>query len=147
MTLLPLLLAILIGAGLPVQAGVNSQLRTGLGSPVLAAAVSFFVGTIALAGLAAAQRAALPGAVVLTRIPWWAWCGGLLGAVYVAASIVLVPRLGAATLAAAIVAGQMAAALVLDQFGLVGYARHPLSLPRLLGALLLLAGVYLVQRR
>jgi transporter family-2 protein len=147
MTLLPLLLAMLIGAALPVQAGVNSQLRVGLGHPMLAATVSFVVGAVALGAVALAQRAPIPGGAVLARLPWWVWGGGLLGALYVVGSILLVPRLGAATLTASIVAGQLAAALLLDQFGLVGYARHPLTLARLLGAVLLLAGVVLIQRR
>jgi transporter family-2 protein len=72
--------------------------------------------------------------------------GGLLGAVYVLTTIILAPKLGAATLIAAVVAGQMMASLILDQYGLVGFPVHPVSALRLLGAALVIAGVVLVQR-
>ena len=78
--------------------------------------------------------------------PWWQWTGGLIGAAYVLASIVLAPRLGAATLVAAVVAGQMLSSLILDQYGLVGFAVHPISPIRLAGAVLVIVGVILIQR-
>lgn len=140
-----LLLAIATGVVLPVQAGVNAQLRIGLGHPVLAAAVSFFVGTVALAAYVVVARVGLP-AGAMGRTLWWHWTGGVLGAFFVATAIILTPRLGAATLVATIVAGQMVASLILDHYGLVGYARHPMDLARLAGALLVIAGVFLIQR-
>jgi bacterial/archaeal transporter family-2 protein len=142
-----LLLALLIGVVLPLQAGVNAQLRVGLGHPLLAAATSFAVGTVALIVCAAAVRAPIPGAAALARLPWWYWTGGLLGAVYVLAAVVLAPRLGAANLVAAVVAGQLVASLVLDHFGLVGYPRFPITLARVAGVALLLAGLLLIQRK
>ncbi len=140
-----LLLAILTGAILPVQAGVNSQLRGLLGHPVLAATISFFVGTVALAAYAAVARVPLT-AGALGRTQWWHWSGGVIGAFYVVCAIVLVPRLGAATLVAAVVAGQMVASLFLDHYGLVGYPRHSMDLWRVAGALLVMLGVFLIQR-
>jgi transporter family-2 protein len=80
-------------------------------------------------------------------VPWWGWTGGLLGALYIAASVVLAPRLGAAVLVASIVAGQLAAALVLDHFGLIGFAQKSVTPVRACGAVLLFIGVYLIQRR
>jgi transporter family-2 protein len=70
----------------------------------------------------------------------------LLGAAYVALTIVLAPRLGAATMIAAIVAGQMLMSLALDQYGLVGFPLHPITAARVVGALLVIAGVALIQR-
>ena len=141
-----LLLALLAGAMLPVQVGVNLQLRVLLGHPLTAAFVSFVVGTAGLAVAAAAVRAPLALGDAWERSEWWHWCGGLLGAVYIVATIVLAPRLGAATLVAALVAGQMIMSLVIDQYGWVGFAEHPISPPRLLGAALVVGGVLLVQR-
>ena len=138
--------AIVVGLVLPLQAGINAQLRIGLGSPALAALVSFAVGTIALVLLAVGVRAPMPVSGGLARIPWWQWTGGLLGAGYIAAAIVLAPRLGAATLVAAVVAGQMIASLALDHYGWVGFAQHAISGPRLLGAGLVIVGVVLIQR-
>ena len=139
------ILAILAGVALPVQAGVNSQLRGALGHPALAATVSFFVGSAALAIYVVAARLAVPAGAV-NRTLWWHWSGGLIGAFFIACAIVLAPRLGAATLVGAVVAGQMLASLALDHFGLVGYPQHPLNLWRVAGVALVLAGVFLIQR-
>lgn len=141
-----LLLALAAGVLLPVQAGLNAQLRTVLGSPVAAALISFVVGTAGLAAVALALRAPLPLRTAWDTAPWWQWTGGLIGAVYVLASIVLAPRLGAATLVAAVVAGQMLSSLLLDQYGLVGFPVHPVSTIRLVGAGLVIVGVILIQR-
>ena len=138
--------AIMVGLVLPLQAGINAQLRIGLGSPVLAALVSFSVGTCALILLAIGVRAPLPLTGGIARIPWWQWTGGLLGAGYIAAAVVLAPRLGAATLIAAVVAGQMIASLALDHYGWVGFTQHAISGWRLLGAGLVFVGVVLIQR-
>ncbi|HEU5051385.1 MAG TPA: DMT family transporter [Gemmatimonadales bacterium] len=141
-----ILLAMITGVVLPVQAGVNHQLRLSLGHPVLAAGVSFLIGTLALAGYIVAARLSIP-AGALGRTVWWHWTGGVLGAFFVATAIILTPRLGAATLVATVVAGQMVSSLILDHYGLVGYDRHPLNLGRVVGAALVIAGVFLIQRR
>ena len=138
--------AFLVGVLLPVQAGVNAQLRIGLGHPLLAALASFAVGTLALALVALATRARLSGAP-LSAIPWYQWTGGLFGAFYIAAAVVLAPRLGAASLIATIIAGQMIASLVLDSRGWAGFAQQPLTASRLCGGLLVIAGVLLINRR
>ncbi len=140
------LAAVLLGALLPVQVAVNARLRGAIGHPAAAAAISFAVGTLALLALLAVLRPPL-AAGAAGRVPWWGWTGGLMGAGYILGTIVLAPRVGAATLTAAIIAGQLGAALVVDQFGLLGFARQPLTAARLLGAALLAAGVLLVQRR
>jgi transporter family-2 protein len=144
--LLFLLLALLAGVVLPVQAGVNAQLRVTLGHPLAAALISFLVGTVGLAGLVAVLQIPLPLGAAWGRSPGWHWIGGFLGAAYVAVATVLAPRLGAATLVAAVVAGQMLTSVVLDQYGLVGYAPHPLTAARVLGMALVIGGVILIQR-
>ncbi len=141
-----LLLALAAGVLLPVQAGLNAQLRSALGSPIAAALVSFLVGTAGLATIALLLRTPLPLGRAWAATSPWQWSGGLIGAVYVLAAIVLAPRLGAATLIAAVVAGQMITSLVLDQYGLVGFPVHSMTLVRLLGAALVIAGVILIQR-
>ena len=144
--ILLLLLALAAGVLLPVQAGVNAQLRSAVGSPLAAALVSFLVGTAGLVTAAVIVRAPMGLRAAWTVTPWWYWVGGLIGALYVVATIVLAPRLGAATMVAAIVAGQMIASLLLDQYGLLGFPTHPTNGLRLLGAALVTVGVILVQR-
>lgn len=139
-------IAFLIGMVLPLQAGINAQLRTGLGHPLLAALASFAVGTVGLALAALLARARLADGPV-SDIPWWHWTGGLLGAVYILAAVVLAPRLGAASLIASIVAGQMVASLILDTRGWAGFTQQPLTPFRLLGGILVIIGVLLINRR
>ena len=142
----PHLLAALVGAGLTVQVGMNATVRLAIGSPMLAAIVNFVVGLAGLVIVALASGARwTPGSAA--AVPAWAWFGGLLGAAYVASTTVLGPRLGAATLLALTLAGQMAAALAVDHYGVIGFPQSPLTASRLLGAALLVAGVLLIMRR
>src|SRR5467141_602529 len=134
---------LLAGMAQALQAAVNAQLRAAVQSPLWAALISFVVGTLGLALLVLATRASIPA-------QWpsrpWVWSGGLLGVLYVCAAILLLPRLGAGTMLALFVAGQMSMALVLDHFGLLGVPVHTTSPGRLLGALLVVAGVILLRR-
>ena len=141
-----LLLAVLAGAAVPVQFAVNSELRGVVGGTITAAAISFLVGAIALGVRVLVAREGVPSLSDAASAPWWAWIGGLLGAFYVAASIILTPRLGAANTVAFVLAGQVLASIVLDQFGLLNLPVHPVSLARLGGAALVIAGVFVVLR-
>lgn len=142
-----IVIAALLGIVLPLQSGVNAQLRNEVGSPLLAALVSFTVGMVALLALNLAVRTPLPSGATVRALPWWYWIGGLLGATSVFSAILLAPRLGAATLVAAIICGQMVTSLILDHFGWAGYTVQPITLARLLGASLIIGGVILIQRR
>lgn len=133
------------GALVALQAPTNATLARAAGSPVNAALISFAVGTAALllVALALRVRPDLPGLRVL---PAWAWLGGLYGAVFVAAAAYAAPRIGVAAALTLMIGGQLAAAAALDHFGALGVARQPVSPLRLLGLLLVGAGVVLVRR-
>lgn len=140
------LLAFLTGIAISVQAGVNANLRQMLGNPVMAAAVSFGSGFLSLAIALLLMRAPLPALDTIRQISWWKWTGGLIGAIYVTTVIVSVPRIGTANLVSLSVAGQLLAAVVLDHYGLLGFAQHPANGWRLLGLLLIVGGVLLVVK-
>lgn len=140
-----LALAVAAGAMLPIQAGINAELAREIGGPARAAFISFAVGAIALAVVALLVTRGVPSVDRISAVPWWAWVGGLLGAFYVFGAIVTAPRLGAVLLIAAIVAGQSAASLVVDHFGWVGFAEHPITPGRIAGIALVAAGVVLVR--
>jgi transporter family-2 protein len=144
--LLPMLFAAAAGAGVVLQQAINSHLRFGLGSAAWAGLASFVVGTVCMLAFVLATRDPVPAAGALARLPLWAWSGGVLGAIFIAASILLVPKLGAATLIACIVAGQMIAAVLFDQFGLLGLAQRSIDAPRLIGMAMLIGGVILIRR-
>jgi bacterial/archaeal transporter family-2 protein len=139
-----LLFALLAGAMLPLQFGINAQLAEWVGGSVRAALVSFLVGAAALFLAALATvRDGWPDRA--GDGPWWIWIGGLLGAFYVLGSIVTAPKLGAATLVALILAGQATASLLVDHYGWVGFEQHPITGVRVVGILLLAGGVALVR--
>jgi transporter family-2 protein len=139
------LLAVLAGVSFVMQQAVNADLRTVLSSAAWAGFVSYLGGTLCMLVFALALGDTLPATGVLGRSNWWAWSGGLFGAVYIAISILLIPRVGTATFVALLVAGQMLSSLVFDQFGLFGVTQYPATLPRVLGAVLLIAGVILIR--
>lgn len=139
-------LALAAGVVLVVQVGVNAMLRSGLGSPVAAALMSFLVGSAALAALLLVIRG-WPGRAQLLAVPGWAWSGGVLGAFYVVCTIIVGPKLGAAALLALVILGQLVTSLLVDHFGWLGFPQHPLTLMRLLGATLLFGGVLLIVHR
>ncbi|MCA1730509.1 MAG: DMT family transporter [Actinobacteria bacterium] len=140
------MLAFVAGTAVPVQFAVNAELRGAAGGPVIAAAISFLVGTLALlvAVLVAGEEAPAPSD--LAGAPWWAWAGGFLGAFYVTASIILTPRLGAVATVGFIIAGQVAMSIILDRFGLLNLPVQPVTLPKLGGAILVIVGAAIVLR-
>jgi transporter family-2 protein len=146
MVLLFLIMAFAIGLAIPLQSAINNALRASLQSgSMLAALVSFAVGTAALlvaSALTGQPFAALGG---LVRVPWWQWLGGVLGAYFVFGSTLLAPRIGMAAMVALIVAGQVCSSLVFDRFGLLGLQVRGLSWIRIAGAALILVGAILVN--
>ncbi len=141
-----LLLALLAGAMMPTQAATNNRMAAFVDSPVLAAFISFFIGTIALLVYILLAGTPLGNLASAKDAPLIAWVGGLLGAFFVAAAVTLVPRLGVAMTFSVIVAGQMLVTLVIDHFGLLGVPVKEVSLARIAGILLITAGVVLIRR-
>jgi transporter family-2 protein len=139
-------LAMGAGVSFVVQQAVNADLRSGLGSAAWAGFVSYLGGTLCMLVLAVAVRDSIPSAAAVLRSNWWAWSGGFFGAIYIAVSILLVPRLGAATFVALLIAGQMIASLAFDQFGWFGLTQRTADPLRVFGALLLVAAVILIRR-
>lgn len=137
------LFALVAGTFLPVQAGVNTRLAHFVGGPVRASMVSFAVGAIAL--LVVVLLFYRTGAVHARGAPWWAWVGGLLGAFYVTATVVVPVRIGAAPFFGILVAAQLVMGVLIDRFGLIGFPERALSPGRVVGIVLLVAGALLVR--
>jgi bacterial/archaeal transporter family-2 protein len=143
-------LAVIVGIGagclVGMQAPVNSRLGKSVGS-LQAATFSFLVGTALLLVIAAFVRGGLGSLSHVRGAPWWALVGGLLGAVYVSVALVAVRSLGASGLTAVVIVGQLAISVVIDRLGLFGVARQQIGALRILGLVLLVAGVVLVVRK
>ncbi len=143
-------LAVLVGVGagclVGMQAPINSRLGKTVGG-VQAASFSFLAGTLALVSLTFVLRGGLGSWGRIGQVPWWALVGGLLGAVYVFVALEAVRTLGASGLTAVVIAGQLAISVAIDRFGLLGVAKQHVGAQRVLGLVLLLAGVVLVVRK
>lgn len=141
-----LLLAILAGAMIPTQAATNNKMAVVVDSPILAAFISFIIGTAALFVYVIASGTPIGNLASVRDAPPVAWIGGLLGAFFVAMTVVLAPRLGVAMTFSLIIAGQMLVTLVIDHFGLLGVDVRPISWARFAGILLISGGVVLIRR-
>lgn len=137
-------LALFIGMLLPLQALINASLGKQTSGPLFASLASFLVGSAVLCVWWLASKPVFDLSA-LGRVPWWAWTGGLIGALYVAGATMLIPRMGAAALICAVVFGQVVGSLALDHFGVL-HARTPIDPLRVVGALLVVAGALLVVR-
>jgi bacterial/archaeal transporter family-2 protein len=141
-----LLIAIAIGTIMPTQAAINNKLATFTESPVLAALVSFAVGTVTLLLYCLVGGIPLSSLSLARNAPPVSWAGGIIGAFYVAMVAFLVPRLGVALMFSLIIAGQMLITLLFDHFGILGVPVKAINMPRLMGILLIIAGVILIRR-
>ena len=145
-SILTLLIAV-VGSGLAVQAAANARLGAALQAPVAGALWNFVLGALALALVTASGVFGRPTLTHAGAVPWWAWTGGLLGALFVTTAIIAVPRIGTTATFAAIVCGQFAGAVLIDTHGWLGVEPIPLNASRVIGVALLIAGVVLVQQK
>ena len=142
-----ILLAVVAGAMMPTQAATNNKMAVVLGnSPILAAFISFFIGTAALFIYVIASGTPLGDIAAAKSAPPIAWIGGVLGAFFVTATVILVPRLGVAMTFSLIIAGQMIVTLIIDHYGLLGVPVKEISIARIGGILLITAGVVLIRK-
>ena len=141
------LYALAAGAGVSFvfQQAVNANLRLETGSAWWAGFVSYLGGTLVMFAMIVASREPWLTGSAIVRTSWMSWTGGIFGAIYIAVSILLLPRLGAALVVALIVLGQMLGALIFDHFALLGVPGNPISTIRLAGAGLIVGGVVLIR--
>lgn len=135
----------MMGVGLSVQPLLNARVAKLAGNPIYGALFSVFVSTLTLTVIAVIGRLAAPNIRGLGTLPWWTLTGGVIGAFVVLSALMSAPRLGVATTVALFIAGQLAASLVIDHFGLLGAPVHPIDLKRMLGVACLVAGVVLIR--
>lgn len=143
----PVGLVLFSAALLPAQAACNAATNRAIAHPVVTILISLLGSLLAISafGVFSGRLATFPGAR-LGAVPWWAWGAGLGGAFFVTAQTLAVPRLGTALFASLAVTGQVAMALMLDHFGLLGLPVHVASPMRVVGAVLIVGGMVLVAR-
>ena len=146
MAILWILLGVISGACIAVQAPINAQLGRDLGLPFAAAFVSFVAGAILLGAVTFIVAAATQTTIHWSQPAWWLFiAGGALGTVYVTSAVVLTPQIGAAAVMALAVTGQLLAGLCVDRVGFMGVAVRELTLGRIAGAALLVVGALMIR--
>ena len=140
-----LLLTVLAGGLIALQAPINSMLGKSVGT-FAAASVSFIVGTIALVLITLIVGGGFGDVSEARHLPWYYLTGGILGAVYVTTALVAVRSLGAGGVVAATITGQLALSLVIDQMGILGVDKKPITWEAVVGVLLLAVGTFLIIR-
>ncbi|MEQ8816830.1 MAG: DMT family transporter [Thalassobaculum sp.] len=137
-------LALVAGALLAAQGPILARLAVYAGGPIQAAIVAFAIGLTALVALCLLTGGALPRPSGVLRMPIWVWAGGLIGTSLLVLTLLAVPRIGVTTFAAAVVCGQLVAALAYDHTGAFGLELRRIELRDLAGVALLIAGLVMI---
>jgi transporter family-2 protein len=140
-------LALVAGLAGSIQVAVMGRFGQRIGS-FEALAANLLFSTLIATTVLLVLRQSLAGFGEALRSPWWYWVGGGgMGMIVVLTITVVTPRLGAAATIGLLIAGQLAMGVLIDRYGWFGVDKVPLTLPRVLGVLLLAAGAVLALRR
>ena len=136
------LLAIAAGLGITLQTTLNGQLAKGVGGDSVAAALfSFTAGAVCLGVFSLMRGGIVASLAAIPAQPWWSLLGGLLGAGALLSYVVLAPKIGLSALLGLAIAGQIISSLAIDHFGLMEALERAVSLVKLAGAMVMLAGL------
>jgi len=141
-----LLLVFLCGALLPLQGGLNAKLAKSMASPVYASMICFIVGSLTMVLYVPFTGETFSwqlfkGSPVVAILG-----GGVIGAIFITASMLALPKLGMALTFGLVVAGQVIISVVLDHFNILVAEQHPVNIWRGLGMLLIIIGVAFVEK-
>ncbi|PBB69097.1 hypothetical protein CK228_07600 [Mesorhizobium sp. WSM4312] len=140
-----LIAALLAGTAVPFQAGANAMLGRLLDHPLWATFVSLGVSAVLIVPVMIGFKLPVPAVGMAVKGPWWIWIGGAAGVAHITAALLLAPKLGAASFIVAVIAGQMAASLVIDHFALMSFAHRPVTVARFAGLALIIGGLVVTQ--
>lgn len=128
MILLMIILSVVGGALLSVQAAINGQLGSKVGV-FRSAFLTFSVGALITALLIFFFET--KHAVTLLEVPKWQLLGALLGVPYIVIMVLAVQRIGTAVATVAVIFGQLAMSMLIDNFGWLHNEAIPFSITRL----------------
>lgn len=138
---------LIIGAMMPLQAILNTRLGRQIGGPLMGSLMSFMVGLVCLFILnLASNYSAVVQLKPSSTGPWYIWLGGVLGAIFVGYITWVNQKQGMALTFALVVSGQIFISLLIDHFGLLGSAIRTITLEKIAGAVLIIAGLILIKR-
>ena len=113
-----LILALITGALIPIQAATNAAFSKSIGNPFITGLMVFIVGLVGIILFLLISRTPFPEKQQLTSTPLYSYLGGIIVATYVVMITILVPKIGVGTAIGLIVTGQILCAVTIDHFGL-----------------------------
>ena len=147
MKYLLMFITFVVGAIIPVQAIINARLGKQIGGALMGSLMSFFTGFIFLLIL---NLIINHNSFSLNKFfaagPWYVWLGGLIGAIFVGYITWINQQQGVALTFALVISGQLFISLVIDNFGLFGSAIRTITLEKIVGAILIVAGIILIKK-
>ncbi len=146
MRLVFIVVALAAGTLIPVQGSLNARLGKTLPHPLQSSLTNFLVGSLVLLLLLLVIRAPWPTYASLAAVPPQLFLGGVIGVIFVSAVLILIPQIGVLNVLASALVGQLLVSILIDHFGWFGVPTHSLSLSRIVGALSLVIGLFLIQR-
>ncbi|WP_284523122.1 DMT family transporter [Corynebacterium aquatimens] len=139
------LLAMLVGAIVPIQTAINTRFRVSVGAPIAATFLSFVVAVGAASVMALVATGELvPRLTTVAQEPWWIWLGGFMGVMFIAGNIVLFPQLGPVQTVILPILGQVIMGLIVDKLGLFNSPEVAVGPLRLAGAAIVVLGIAMV---
>ena len=136
--------SLLAGAGIPLIGVLNSGVARSVGNSFVATAVMFAMAAIVAFGFTLPLYGH-PTVAQLGSAPLVSYGAGLLIGFYGLSATIIIPRFGAASFIAYILIAQLLTSAVVDQFGLFGMARRPIEITKLVGLVVIVAGIAVME--
>ena len=136
---------VVAGAAQAFATAMSGQMRAGFNNIWLASAIVFAINAFFYASMFALRPLPLPSVASLSAMPWWAPLSGLLGGLAGFAGFLFVDKIGAGVVNGVLLTANIVASVAIDHFALLGVPAHPASAARIAGALLMIAGVALIN--
>ncbi|WP_420396552.1 DMT family transporter [Nioella sp.] len=140
-------LSLLMGAIISIYLPMITQTARILGSGPMANVPFFAIALISSVIIAIASGSRMEQFRSIGTLPLWLLTAGVMSAGMIIGSSFLIPRIGIGAFFVLLVSGQVLAGLVFGYFGLFGVPASDLTIGKVLGAVLVIGGVYLVTFR
>lgn len=141
-----IILAFIGGVFLAMQGALNAHLGVLLKNPLLASVVAFFFSTVFAVVVAAVSVEQVPSQEGLSTIPWYMWfTGGLFSVLGISLYYYTIPKLGISTMISLGLGGQLIFSVIAGHFGWLNLPTEPITLKRIIGAIVMLTGILLIQ--
>ncbi len=138
-----ILLMFLIGFVLTLHLAMNAQVGVIVKNAKMGNAIFWTIGAVTaiIIGLTSWEPEVFSR---LKEVPVWLLTAGIMGAALVFGIAWVMPQIGAGPAFVMMIAAQIITAMVFSHFGILGSPQEPISLMKLLGALMLIGGASIV---